>query len=245
MKNLLEKIRVLNKTIQKITNDPVNFDNIAATLSLTTKSQVTLVGRKGKILSLHVIPEENELIYQPPVGKTPKYLDEEENEKLINVIATKPDIHIDKNKVLTIVPVYGGGERLGTLIFGKKGIKFEVEDLVLFEYAATVTGIEILRLINERREKKAREKESLRLAMDSLSYSEIEALKLIFNDVREKEAFLIASKIAQKHRLTRSVIVNALRKMESAGVINARSLGMKGTHVQIINQYFLDQIQAV
>lgn len=245
MKSLLEKIRILNRTIQKSTDDPVNFDNIAATLSVTTNSQVTLVGRKGKILSLYAIPEENELIYQPPVGKTPKYLDEEENEKLINVMTTKPDINIDKNKVLTIVPVNGGGERLGTLIFGKKGDKFSIEDLVLFEFAATVTGIEILRLINERKERKAREKESLKLAMNSLSYSEIEALKLIFNDVQDKETFLIASKIAQKHRLTRSVIVNALRKMESAGVINARSLGMKGTHVKIINEYFLDQIQAV
>ncbi|MCL8208735.1 MAG: GTP-sensing pleiotropic transcriptional regulator CodY, partial [Actinomycetia bacterium] len=33
----------------------------------------------------------------------------------------------------------------------------------------------------------------------------------------------------------RSVIVNALRKLESAGVVETRSLGMKGTHIRVLN----------
>ncbi|MCL8209092.1 MAG: GTP-sensing pleiotropic transcriptional regulator CodY, partial [Actinomycetia bacterium] len=33
----------------------------------------------------------------------------------------------------------------------------------------------------------------------------------------------------------RSVIVNALRKLESAGVVETRSLGMKGTRIRVLN----------
>ena len=41
------------------------------------------------------------------------------------------------------------------------------------------------------------------------------------------EGLLVASKIADRVGITRSVIVNALRKFESAGLIETKSLGMK------------------
>ena len=59
------------------------------------------------------------------------------------------------------------------------------------------------------------------------------------------EGLLVASKIADKVGITRSVIVNALRKFESAGVIESRSLGMKGTHIRILNDKLLDELAKV
>ena len=50
------------------------------------------------------------------------------------------------------------------------------------------------------------------------------------------------SKIADKVGLTRSVIVNALRKFESADLIETRSLGMKGTFIKIKNEYLLEEL---
>ena len=41
-----------------------------------------------------------------------------------------------------------------------------------------------------------------------------------------------------KVRITRSVIVNALKKCESAGIIQTKSSGMKGTSVRIVNDLF-------
>jgi transcriptional pleiotropic repressor len=52
-----------------------------------------------------------------------------------------------------------------------------------------------------------------------------------------KKGLLVASRIADRAGITRSVIVNALRKLESAGVIESRSLGMKGTHIKILNDH--------
>ena len=53
----------------------------------------------------------------------------------------------------------------------------------------------------------------------------------------------MASKIADRSGITRSVIVNALRKLESAGVIESRSLGMKGTRIKILNDKFKDELE--
>ena len=45
--------------------------------------------------------------------------------------------------------------------------------------------------------------------------------------------------------ITRSVIVNALRKFESAGVIESRSSGMKGTYIKVLNDYIFDELDEI
>ena len=64
-------------------------------------------------------------------------------------------------------------------------------------------------------------------------------------DFSGNEGLLVASKIADKVGITRSVIVNALRKFESAGVIESRSLGMKGTHIKILNEKLVEELKKI
>ena len=61
------------------------------------------------------------------------------------------------------------------------------------------------------------------VAISTLSFSELEAIIHIFEELDGTEGILVASKIADRVGITRSVIVNALRKFESAGVIESRS----------------------
>ena len=82
----------------------------------------------------------------------------------------------------------------------------------------------------------------VQMAIGTLSYSEIEAVQQIFAELDGNEGLLVASKIADRSGITRSVIVNALRKLESAGVIESRSLGMKGTRIKIINSKFKEEL---
>ena len=56
---------------------------------------------------------------------------------------------------------------------------------------------------------------------------------------------LVASKIADRVGITRSVIVNALRKFESAGVIESKSSGMKGTYIKVLNDAVYDQLKEI
>jgi transcriptional pleiotropic repressor len=82
----------------------------------------------------------------------------------------------------------------------------------------------------------------VQVAVGSLSFSELEAVEHIFDELSGKEGLLVASKVADRVGITRSVIVNALRKLESAGVIETRSLGMKGTYIKILNDQLIDKI---
>ena len=89
--------------------------------------------------------------------------------------------------------------------------------------------------MSEEIEEEARSKAVVQMAINSLSYSELEAIEHIFEELNGNEGLLVASKIADRVGITRSVIVNALRKLESAGVIESRSLGMKGTYIKVLN----------
>ena len=53
----------------------------------------------------------------------------------------------------------------------------------------------------------------------------------------------VASRIADSVGITRSVIVNALRKFESAGVIESRSSGMKGTYIKVVNDVVFEELE--
>jgi transcriptional pleiotropic repressor len=103
--------------------------------------------------------------------------------------------------------------------------------------------MEILRERIEERETEARSKAIVSVAINSLSFSEMEAVEQIFEELEGREGLLVASKIADRAGITRSVIVNALRKLESAGVIETRSLGMKGTYIRILNSQLLQELE--
>ena len=67
----------------------------------------------------------------------------------------------------------------------------------------------------------------------------------IFEELDGNEGILVASKIADRVGITRSVIVNALRKFESAGVIESRSSGMKGTYIKVVNDVVFDELEEI
>ena len=67
----------------------------------------------------------------------------------------------------------------------------------------------------------------------------------IFDELDGNEGILVASRIADRVGITRSVIVNALRKFESAGVIESRSSGMKGTYIKVVNDVVFDELDRI
>lgn len=250
---LLEKSRKINSMLQKVAG-PVNFREMAETLRDVIQANIYVLSRRGKLLGIAIRQEiESERMKQIIAEKQ---FPAEFTEKLFTVSETSSnlDIHHDltafpvenkelfKSGLTTIVPIVGGGERLGTLILARLDNSFSNEDLVLAEYGATVVGMEILHEKAEEIEDEARNKAVVQMAISSLSFSELEAIEHIFEELDGKEGLLVASKIADRVGITRSVIVNALRKLESAGVIESRSLGMKGTYIKVLNNKFLVEL---
>ena len=114
---------------------------------------------------------------------------------------------------------------------------------VLSEYGTTVVGLEMLRSLKEEDAENTRKRQIVKSAFNTLSYSEVEAIGYVFNELGGSEGVLVASKIADREGITRSVIVNAMRKFESAGVIESHSSGMKGTYIKVLNDFVFEELE--
>lgn len=253
--SLLNKTRKLNKILQKSGTEPVVFDDICGILSDELNADVYVVSRRGKILGhnfSHPFTTDDE---HASIFEEMKFTDDY-NDVLLKIGETLTNLNSDEKHVLnfekeyekekkltTIVPINGNRERLGTLILVTLGEAFVDEDIVLAEYSATIIGLEILRSKQLESEEDQRKNDVVDLAIHTLSYSEKEAVNHIFRELDGDEGLLVASRIADKVGITRSVIVNALRKLESAGVIKSRSLGMKGTRITILNDKLLEKLE--
>ncbi|WP_425807360.1 GTP-sensing pleiotropic transcriptional regulator CodY [Desulfitobacterium sp. Sab5] len=258
MQNLLEKTRAISKIVQRAAGHPVDFDEMAKVLSEAITANCYIVGRRGKILGYSFMPDFACDAMEEIVIHSERF-PESYNEGLMKITETKSNTTqvangcvfnqkercLFNNKITTIVPVLGGGERVGTLVLSKYNEEFTDGDLILAEYGGTVVGMEILRVKAERAEEEARKKAAVQIALGTLSYSELEAVEHIFAELGGSDGLLVASKIADRVGITRSVIVNALRKFESAGVIESKSLGMKGTYIRVLNDYLLDELDKI
>lgn len=250
---LLEKTRRLNKVLQNIGDKAVSFNELAILLKDTLNSNVYISSKKGKMLGYSLkVEKDSALIFDENLGTGS--FPEGYNERLLLIHDTMANLTGAKllevlvneqrsiDKFVTIVPIYGNGERLGTLLLARHDDLFTDEDLVLAEIAATVVSMEIIRSRTEEFQEDLRKSAVVQMAIATLSYSELEAVEHILTELNGDEGLLVASKIADRVGITRSVIVNALRKFESAGVIESRSLGMKGTHIRILNDKLLPEL---
>ncbi len=255
MMTLLEKTRLINKLLQKNKETTVDFSEVTKILADMIQSNVYVISKNGRLLGSYFVDGFNCATVEMMIAEN-GCMPEEYNDNLLRENQTKANINEDSKtcvfngtncdfggKVTTIVPIIGGGERQGTLVLAKFNQQFNDEDLILAEYSATVIGMEILRSKTDKIEDEARKKAAVQIAIATLSYSELEAIEHIFAELNGPEGLLVASKIADRVGITRSVIVNALRKFESAGVIESKSLGMKGTYIRVLNDYLLDELK--
>lgn len=251
---LLDRTRKINKLLQKTGTQRVIFSDICQVMSDILDSTVLVLSKKGKLLAVYE-KESMEAIGELLTPQDGDLIDLQLNERLLNILSTKENINMltlgfskaitEKGYIGMVAPIDIAGERLGTLVMYRVRDMYDIEDIILAEYGATVVGLEIMRSINEENSEEMRKASIVKSAISTLSFSEQEAIKHIFEELDGTEGILVASKVADRVGITRSVIVNALRKFESAGVIESRSLGMKGTYIKILNDILMDEIDKI
>lgn len=250
---LLDKTRKINKLLHNNNSTKVVFSDICSVLTEILDSNVLVISKKGKVLGTGInegIPEINELI----VDEVGEMIDGLLNERLLGILSTKENVNlqtlgfesenIDLYKAI-VTPIDIAGERLGTLFIYKQELSYDIDDIILSEYGTTVVGLEMMRSVNEENAEEARKIQVCKGAISTLSFSELEAIIHIFDELEGSEGILVASKIADRVGITRSVIVNALRKFESAGVIESRSSGMKGTYIKVMNDVIFEELDEI
>ena len=250
---LLDKTRKINRLLHNNNSSKVVFNDICDVLTEIMNSNVLVVSKKGKVLGVGQcagVKTIEELI----VSKVGSHVDVMLNERMLSILSTKENVNLQtlgfapeavKGYQAIVTPIDIAGERLGTLFMYKQDEAYEIDDIILSEYGTTVVGLEMLRSVNEESAEEIRKEQIVQSAISTLSYSELEAIIHIFDELEGTEGILVASKIADRVGITRSVIVNALRKFESAGVIESRSSGMKGTYIKVVNDVIFDELETI
>lgn len=252
-REFLEKIRKMNWVLSESTTGSLSYTDLSRIMSELIHANTYIINAQGRVLGVgYTNAEDDTSTYIDELGF--EKIPEANNRNLLKLTETKVNLLGEKLKEILgedypqsgkyhmFIPSVCGGKRIGTILLAKYGAAFTDEDVALGEYGATVVGLEIQRkdqqaMIHER---------NLRMAVDmavcSLSYSEHDALQRIIAQMEEDEDVIIASKIAAKYKLTNSVIVSALKKMESAGILETKSLGMKGTYIKLLNPYLKNSL---
>lgn len=241
LEQVLEKNRTMHYMMQRATVDALDVQAAAEQLQHLLQCSVYIMNQTGELLG-----------YSDTEGMqlfSRKELEENQCSKdnLEWMLTIRQPVYNQRHNgnCISLVPVGSQSEQMGLFICGREEEKFSEETQLLAEYAATLASVLMIRAASRKAETEARKKNVVQLALEVLSYSELEAVKYIFSEIDGNEGFLVASKLAEEYKLTRSVIVNALRKLESAGVIDARSLGMKGTYIKILNDYLYEELAAI
>lgn len=250
---LLDKTRKIGKLLHNNNSSKVVFNDICEVLTEILLSNVLVVSKKGKVLGISHC-DGIEPIHELIIGEVGGHIDNMLNERLLSILSTKENVNLQtlgfsadtvRGYQAIISPIDIAGERLGTLFIYKKNETYEIDDIILSEYGTTVVGLEMLRSVNEESAEETRKEQIVQSAISTLSFSELEAIIHIFDELEGTEGILVASKIADRVGITRSVIVNALRKFESAGVIESRSSGMKGTYIKVVNDFVFKELEEI
>ena len=227
---LLDKTRKINKLLHNNNSTKVVFNDICKVMMETLDSNILVISKKGKVLGVSLCPGVEEIteLIEDKVGS---HVDPLLNDRFLSVLSTKENVNLqtlgferdDIQQYCAIInPIDIAGERLGTVFMYRKERQYDIEDIIVSEYGTTVVGLEMMRSVNEENAEEARK---------------------VHDELDGDEGILVASKIADRVGITRSVIVNALRKFESAGVIESRSSGMKGTYIKVLNDVIFDELE--
>lgn len=254
---MTKKLSKLTDNISKLIQN--NFSNIQSLngicfeLGDLISSNVFIIGKDQKIIAMDVV-EGSEIIFDTKNLEDGTYIESLLNDQFNNIVELKENVSLNsfyikntskselKKNVATIIPIFISNKRVATFVLNKKDENYTEDDIELIKVVAIIISLVLKYSQSEQFNEDKRKITIVKSAISTLSYSELEAVLHIFKELNGYEDVLIASKIADRVGITRSVIVNALRKLESAGVIESRSLGMKGTYIKVINELLLEEL---
>ena len=158
---LLDKTRKINKLLHNNNSSKVVFNDICEVLTGILDSNILVISKKGKVLGSSVckgVEELQELIVDEVGG----YIDAELNERLLGILSTKENVNLEtlgfgdesKKYRAIITPIDIAGERLGTLFEYRCETEYDIDDIILTEYGTTVVGLEMMRSVNRRAQRK-------------------------------------------------------------------------------------------
>lgn len=232
-------------------NDEFPLSSLSSALGKLVDANIYVLNTEGQLHGYHET-------YHVNTGRVDNMIRKKELaynyvKKLADIKETKANIPINNDLTIfpvekranyeealtTIVPIEMSGSRLGAILIAKLYEPLSDVDILVAEHAASLTGIELRFEETVAEVTNKNDKNKARIAYEALSKSEKKAAQGIFEAMAgEREMRLTTSEIADQIGITRSIVVNSLQKLVTASVISQQSMGMKGTHIKVLNPYF-------
>ena len=214
---LLDKTRKIYRLLNRQESDKVDFNDFCRMLSQEMEVNVLLLSRKGKVLGMR-LRKEIPVIPQMSGVAYGSYFERQIHERMLNILSTKENVNL-------------------------MTLGFSFDDIILMEYGMTVIGLAMQRAESEELSEEQHKENDVRAAIRTLSRLEAKAMLYVLDELEENDSdMLVTSRLADQVGITRSVIVNGLRKCESAGIISTKSGGMKGTSIHLLNERFTPEM---
>lgn len=267
MATLLERTREINHLLQEF--EEIEYPTVAKVLSNVIGANVYIADVNGEILGYAFLNDfECDLMLDKVVGqgRFPRNY----SERLLTFNETSANRRsrsgrcafadntecMFKNKITTIVPIYGVRQRIGTLLVSKYDGECSDDDILLAEYGAAVIGLEMLHNQNNTQKSRQEDDDAVIRTLKSMSFHEQLAVVAIVKQLEARDLFrfsiffdddsvilhrlkdddgVVATEIFLMWNITRSVIVNSIRMMQVAKIVSSKSMGMKGTRLTITN----------
>lgn len=252
--NLLAKARKINHLLQNNINQQDMFIEVSELLSELIQANTYIISSKGTLLGYSVkqriatdrMQQWLEKFSSPETSVHHLFSLQEasakqnSNREYLTVPVDEQDLF--NGELSVVVPIFGGRERLGMIVVNKLYESFCQDDMILAEHAAALLGLKLCFCKARGQEKEARSRMKAQKVIHTLTHSELAAVGFIFQELNGKEGLLVTSKVARKYSISRSILIVALRKLKTAGIIESHSLGVKGTHIKILNEKILEAV---
>lgn len=247
---LLDRIRKVNRLLHNNAGYRIATDELCGLFGTLMHSNVLVTDRQGKVIGMYT---DQSIPVIGPFGELDmnSVIEAALNERFMSVLSTKENVNLsmiglecdeDDLYEAIILPVDMAGERLGTVFVYRIKNPYEIDDIILGEYVTTIVAMELLHDLYDAGLYNTNRKRLVYTALHSLSESEIHAARCVLDAYEKTKGVLVTSRVAEEYGITRSVIVNAIKKLNSAGVIQSRSLGVKGTAIRIENEYIKEAL---
>ncbi len=146
------------------------------------------------------------------------------------------------DRYFSLYPIYLNCKKIAGILLIRYGTNFSQTDNILCEYASAIICLELFQQKQLDIQQKSLEQVAVKLAVGSLSFSELRSVSVILEQLDGGEGCIFLNKIAEECFSTHSTVSSALKKLEAAGVISTKSQGVKGKYVKITNHKLYEEI---
>ena len=242
---LLDKTRKINSLIMNEGTNKLDFNTVCSCLSEIMGVNIILFSSRGKVLG---IAGREEIPKIPMLAnlKRGSILEKTIANRFMSVMSTQDNINFhtmglefedSKSYYGMISPILVSNKHLGTVLVYNNNSPYYIDDIILLEHTITVFGLYISMSKSEELMNVTRNTDDVSIALSTLSGLQLKAVYHILKNLNGKEeGRIVTSRLASEIDITRSVIINALKKCESAGIIYSHSAGVKGTLITITNE---------